>query len=70
MTAAVPSGTDDRQASLANRAGLAFMRLLAGLPLPWVRAAGWAEPAAFRAAFAAYGLACAAAYAWFLRRRA
>ena len=37
----VPDTDDAHRPSLANRMGLAFMRLLAGLPLPWVRAAGW-----------------------------
>lgn len=41
-----------------------------GLAIDALRAAGWAEPAAFRAAFAGYGLACVAAYGWFLWRRA
>ena len=41
-----------------------------GLAIDALRAAGWAEPSAFRAAFAGYGLACVAAYGWFLWRRA
>ncbi len=41
-----------------------------GLAIDALRAAGWAEPAAFRLAFAGYGVLCVAAYAWFLHRRA
>lgn len=40
MTAEV-SAANTRTPSLSNRLGLGFMRLLAGLPLSWVRAAGW-----------------------------
>lgn len=41
-----------------------------GLGIDALRAAGWAEPAAFQAAFGVFGLGCTAAYAWFLVRRA
>lgn len=41
-----------------------------GLAVDALQAAGWAEPAAFRAAFGGFGLGCALAYAWFLWRRA
>jgi hypothetical protein len=41
-----------------------------GLGIDALRTAGWAEPAAFRAAFGVFGFGCAAAYAWFLMRRA
>ncbi len=66
-------------AALAGRALSAFNLVIfsgvfavqwgVGLLIDRLRAAGWAEPDAFRAAMAALGLGCAAAYVWFLRRR-
>jgi predicted MFS family arabinose efflux permease len=41
-----------------------------GLAINALQAAGWAPATAFRIAFAGFGLLCAAAYAWFLLRRA
>ena len=38
---APPAEAAPHRASLSNRLGLGFMRLLARLPLPWVRALGW-----------------------------
>jgi predicted MFS family arabinose efflux permease len=40
-----------------------------GLAIDALIAHGWARPEAFRAAFAAFGVCCAAAYLWFLVRR-
>jgi predicted MFS family arabinose efflux permease len=40
-----------------------------GLAIDALSARGWPRPAAFRAAFAAFGVCCAAAYLWFLVRR-
>jgi predicted MFS family arabinose efflux permease len=41
-----------------------------GLAIDALQAAGWPPAAAFRIAFAGFGGLCAAAYAWFLWRRA
>jgi hypothetical protein len=40
-----------------------------GLAIDALTARGWDRPDAFRAAFAAFGVCCAAAYLWFLVRR-
>ncbi len=40
-----------------------------GLVIDALTARGWTQPDAFRAAFAAFGVCCAAAYLWFLVRR-
>lgn len=40
-----------------------------GLAIDMLVARGWAQPDAFRAAFATFGVCCAAAYVWFLVRR-
>jgi predicted MFS family arabinose efflux permease len=40
-----------------------------GLAIDALVARGWERPEAFRAAFAAFGVCCAAAYLWFLVRR-
>jgi predicted MFS family arabinose efflux permease len=38
-----------------------------GVAVDLLRAAGWSEPGAFRAAFALFGACCALSYLWFLR---
>ena len=47
--------------------GVFCMQWGIGLLIDGLRAGGWPEADAFRLAFAAFGLCCAASYAWFLR---
>ncbi|MCB1998196.1 MAG: MFS transporter [Burkholderiaceae bacterium] len=50
--------------------GVFTMQWGIGLAIDALRGAGWAEAEAFRTAFGGFGVGCAAAYAWFLWRRA
>ena len=72
MGAAFPSHLAGRALSAFNLvifSGVFCVQWGMGLLIDALRAQGWAEAAAFRAAFATLGLCGAAAYAWFLWAR-
>ena len=71
--AAFPAALAGRALSAFNLVifgGVFCIQWAVGLGIDALRRAGVAEPAAFRITFAAFGLLCLLAYAWFLHRPA